>query len=505
MVTHNYLKDTMCFGICFGISSIYEDIKTNLDILNIDMITKKRLKEIEKGEPWKPTLSEKIKDKVDSYKAENESPKEEAGAEEMTAEEKEAAEEKKAESSEKDEKAEIIASEAVFREAEEQDEADGIHQFSDDMLDENIDRAIEALPYVDPLKVKLTLLSILYIGYVITPEQIYKRINGKNCMSELEIVNTIVYFYSKTTFYPAASRLMINEVFDKVKDLVSIINYESSYNELSENEALTEIFTRTRELLTEFDKKVKEAQHDDHEPEIPIMFINGNLDFTKPQGLSKQVVNQITKAFGETLNGYSYQFNRINDLIELIIYNTGRMDSYLIDPGTIIGNGYNLIHPVGNIRQFINLKHKDIVAKILSNKLYMLNFEELQRISNDMFTNTSIYAMVDMSKGPEFLPKLSQEEFYKLGMKLSFVYNLPWSSNNGLDGKIPMSRLRFRSFKSVDDFVLVSDDKCKSPLAYTTFNIITQGLVIKVSENKVVVKCGDDYNQTYEIKNYNEM
>ena len=76
---------------------------------------------------------------------------------------------------------------------------------------------------------------------------------------------------------------------------------------------------------------------------------------------------------------------------------------------------------------------------------------------------------------------------------------------HGLDGKIPMSRLRFRSFKSVDDFVLVSDDKCKSPLAYTTFNIITQGLVIKVSENKVVVKCGDDYNQTYEIKNYNEM
>lgn len=502
MLSHNYLKDTMSFGICFGISSIYEDIKTNLDILNIEMITKKRLKEIEKGEPWKPTLSEKIKDKVDSYKAEKESPKEEAGAEKMTEETVTDSAEKVSE--EQNEKAEMVASEAVFREAEAQNEMDGIYAFSDDMLDNNIDEAITALPYVDPVKVKLTLLSILYVGYVITPEQIYKRINGKNSMSELEIVNTIVYFYSKTTFYPAANRLMINEVFDKVKDLVSIINFESSYNELSKNEALTEIFTKTRDLLTEFDKKVKEANHDEREAEVPIMFINGNLDFTKPQGLTKQVVNQITKAFGETLNGYSYQFNRINDLIELVIYNNGRMDSYLIDPGTIIGNGYNMIHPDGNFSRFINLKHKDIIAKILQNKQYMLNFEELQRIGNDMFTNTFIYKMIDMSKGPEFLPKLSQEEFYKLGLKLSFVLNLPWSSN-GLDGKIPMSRLRFRSFKSVDDFVLVSDDKCKSPLAYTTYNVITPGLVVKVAEDKVVVKCGEDYTETYEIKNYKEM
>lgn len=508
MITSNYLQEARSFGISYGLFSLVEDFKLNLEYAKIDRMSKKRLKEIEEGKEWQPTFSEKVKSKMESMKAEKEAPVEEAGAEIIDEEEKVA----KATAEDKEEKPTVteemvvVTSEKVIKEYEES-RNDGIYQYSDDMLDTNIDDAITALPEIDPVKVKCTILSTLYIGAIISPEQVFKRLSSKNSLNELEIINTIVHFYSKITFCPSVSTLMLNEVFDKITELSSIMSFESSYKELHQNEALTEVFAKTRDLLIEFDKKIKEAHHDDSEAEIPLgmNFINGNLNITKPQGISKQVANQISKAFGAVLGKYSYQFNKINDLIELVIYNNGRMDSYLIDPGTIIGNGYNLIHYTGDMYQFINLKHNDIIEKLLDNKLYMLSYEEIQRIAADMFTNGYIYQMVDMTKGPEILPKLSEEDKHKLGLKLTAVLNLPCWTNGFFDGKIPRSRLRFRSFKSVDDFVLVSDDKCKSPLVGVTYGIITPGLVVKVSEDKITIKCGEDYSEDFEIKNYNVM
>ena len=62
-------------------------------------------------------------------------------------------------------------------------------------------------------------------------------------------------------------------------------------------------------------------------------------------------------------------------------------------------------------------------------------------------------------------------------------------------------RSRIRSFKSVDDFVLVSDDKCKSPLPTSNLTNITPGLSIKVSGDDVVAKL-NDVEQKYHIDEY---
>lgn len=378
-------------------------------------------------------------------------------------------------------------------------------EFDDDKLVDNIESAIAALPSVDPKLVRLTILSTLYIGMVITPEQVFKNINQKENMNELEIINSIIHFYSGLSFYTGASVLMINDVFDNLKDLSAIMGYEASYSGIEDNDALTEVFNKTRDLMTGFDRKIKDANHDDSEATVPLFFINGNLDLSKSKGVSKQLQHQIVTSFGNLLDGYQYQFNKINDLIELVISRgDATLDSYLIDPGYIIGNGYNIIHQIGSNYAFINLKYKDVVAKVLQNRNYIPTPQEMQMVSVDLFTNGYIYHMMDMSKAPEFLPKLSKEDMSKLGKKLTFIMNLPVWSVDGHDRKTLKTRLRFRSFKSVDDFTVVSDDKCKCPLSNMSWQILSPGVVIKVKGDKVEFTFGN-INEKFDITKYNVM
>ena len=383
---------------------------------------------------------------------------------------------------------------------------EGFFSFTDEILDRNIKEAIESMPDIDPRKIKLTILAILYVGMVISPEQVYKRISTEQIgmQLDLEFLNTVIKFFSGIVFYPSANSYMINDEFEDISHLNRIVSYESQWEEFPKyNDALDTVINKTRDLIMEHDRKTQKAHGvEDPDPIVPFLFVNNNMDLTKPQKISKQMLQQLEKAFGDLLSPYQYQFNRINDIVELVIYSDGRMDSYIIDPGYVIGNGYNIIYPYNNVSLIINLKHTEVVQKILANRYAQLTPEEIQLVNQDLFMNGYIYHMIDMSKGPEILPKLTQEEFYNLGKKLSAVLNLEWSENGGIDGKILKSRLRFKSFKSINDFVLVSDSKCKSPMNWN-YNIITDGLTVKVKDNTITVKL-EDYSKTYEV-NYNEM
>ena len=300
---------------------------------------------------------------------------------------------------------------------------------------------------------------------------------------------------------------MINENYSKMKNLEDIVKYVALNESIANNDAIGYVIEKSRELMVEVERATLAANGDkDPDPVVPLVFVNKNMNLIKHQNITKAQLNGLQKALSGVIEQYKHQFNGMNGLIELVIYNEGRYDSYQIDPGTIIGNGYNLIYTINNTKFFINIaKHKDIVAKLLQNKFYQLTPEEFQIIGQDLFMNNSIYVMVDMTKGPEFLPKLTEEEFKKLGKKLSFIKNLDWSVDEiGSDDKIPSGRVRFRSFKSIDDFTLVSDIKCKCPLPGVLWSRVVEGLSIKVSGDDIIVKHGD-VTKKYEITSYNEM
>lgn len=379
------------------------------------------------------------------------------------------------------------------------DDVDDI-MVDDDKLAENIEDACQNIKGNGKL-IDLAITSIMYMASIITPEQLYKRCKNND---DLEVVNSIVKFYSGLSVSVGANCLNINEVIS-LNLLNEVVGYESKYYNLHFNSTeepniiIDEIVEKTRDLMIEASRNnMKMDGIADPDPVIPIRFINKNLDIAHPTTLNKGVLTKLEKEFGDVLCMYAHQFNRLNDLIELMIYSNGRMDQYLIDPGTIIGNGFNVIcNAPGADTTMVNAKHKDILAKAFANKSYVLTPEEMMEVNKDMFMNQGIYMMVDMSKGCEILPKLSEEEFVKLGKKLSFIINIPWNP-----AVIPASRLRIRTFKSVDDFVLVSDDKCKSPLsADLNLQNITPGLMVKVNGDDIVVKL-NDVEQKYHIDEY---
>lgn len=366
---------------------------------------------------------------------------------------------------------------------------------SDDELEENL---VEAYKFIrgDGRQIKLCILSIFYMAQVIKPEQVFSRCKNTE---DIEFINSVVKFYSGICVVPSCSTFSINEVVS-LNLLKQVIDFESNYEILIDNDPLYEIIKKTEDLFMEMDKKNLEINGNvGVDPKIPLFFTARNMNLTANHGVSKAVVNKLEKEFGSLLSKYAYQFNNMGEMIELVIHSNGRLDSYYIDPGTIIGNGFNVICNIPGDTIMVNQKHKDILEKVFENKLYVLSSEEMQKAYQDMFQNDRIYYMVDMSKGPEFLPKLSDEEFNKLGKKLSFILNLPWDVNT-----IPFGRLRFRSFKSVDDFTLVSDDKCKSPLAGTndTCGCISSGLVVKVDGDNVTVK-NETYSKDFKIEEYN--
>lgn len=366
---------------------------------------------------------------------------------------------------------------------------------TDDEIDENLEEAYQSIK-ADGNHIKLILLCILYMSNIIKPEQMFRRCKTQD---DYTFINSVVKFYSGVCVLPQYNTLQINEVTN-IKLIEQVVNFESTYDKLMDNEALCEIISKTSDLIVAFQQKQIEVDGgSEGDVKVPLFFTSKNLNLTRHIGMDKGLLNKLQKDFEDLLVNYSYQFNKNGDLVELVIYNNGRMDSYYIDPGTIIGNGFNVICLVPGDTIMVNYRHKDILEKVFNNPNYILNVEEIQRVSQDMFCNTRIYYMVDMSKGAEILPKLSGEDFHKLGNKLTSILNLPWN-----DISVPFSRLRFRSFKSIDDFTLVSDDKCKIPIPNDMCNVIGYGLTVKVNEDTITVKYNEESTQ-FKIEKYNVM
>lgn len=497
----SYFEQAKRFGLGFAITSFFEDLDTAITISAADYMLEKLNKEMDKkeekaktdtkseaveDEATTETKVEEVKSEVKIEKVEGEIVSEETGIMEYN---------------DATVKATVIDGELLVEDLE------AFKQLTEDEVSSLIDEAIAKLSHIPPREVKLTVLGMLYIGSLIDTEQTMKRLDPKTYKDEIEFLNTFTKFFTQIIMVPGYNSYMINENYSKMKNLEDIVKFVSLNESVANNDAIGYVIEKSRELMVEVERATLAANGDkDPDPVVPLVFVNKNMNLIKHQNITKAQLNGLQKVLSGVIEQYQHQFNGMNGLIELVIYNEGRHDSYQIDPGTIIGNGYNLIYTINNTRFFINIaKHKDIVAKLLQNKFYQLTPEEFQIIGQDLFMNNNIYIMVDMTKGPEFLPKLTEEEFKKLGKKLSFIKNLDWSVDEiGSDDKIPSGRVRFRSFKSIDDFSLVSDNKCKCPLPGVLWSNIVEGLSIKVAGEEIIVKYGD-VTKKYKITSYNEM
>ena len=182
-----------------------------------------------------------------------------------------------------------------------------------------------------------------------------------------------------------------------------------------------------------------------------------------------------------------FQINKIKNILELVIADDKNYYSFCIDPNIIIGNGYNILANVPNDDTiFVNLKHKNLVSKIINDKTYILTPEEITKVREDMFTNDSIYRYIDMSNMSDNISKLTKEEFSMLGKKLTCVINTP-----GITVFNNIPRMRFETFININEFTLVSDYGCISPIENLTSKDLNEGLIIKIKNDSISVDLSD--------------
>ena len=109
-----------------------------------------------------------------------------------------------------------------------------------------------------------------------------------------------------------------------------------------------------------------------------------------------------------------------------------------------------------------------------------------------MFTNQRIYNVVDMSNIGGWSRKLPTDEFRKLGQKLTFIINCLTPEIRG--------RMRFLKHSNIDNFELISDNKCRSPFPGQTLTNITN-IRVTVSGDDVTIINGSD-TVKYHIDDY---
>lgn len=209
----------------------------------------------------------------------------------------------------------------------------------------------------------------------------------------------------------------------------------------------------------------------------------------------------IADLFGKYIGNREYQLLRIpSGYIQMAFNDRNQYRCCInIDPGLCIGNGYNV---VGNIPGntpgtldtiMVHYTEDTILNKIFNNPMYVLSPDEIARCMSHMFLNQNIYQWIDMSNMKGRLEKLTKDEFKKLGKKFSFIIN----SVNDED----KARLRVNYWRSIDEFSLISDNKCKSPFPGNTCEIIN-GLEVNVKNDTIGVTLPSKIYESYEIDDY---
>jgi hypothetical protein len=208
--------------------------------------------------------------------------------------------------------------------------------------------------------------------------------------------------------------------------------------------------------------------------------------------LEKKFDGLLTKADGTVFN---HQFNKINELYELVIYDQMMFRSYKIDPGHIFGLGIGLlVDDTFRSTHLVPVTEKEIVKKILASDRpeISLTDDEWVKIKSNLMRDWRIYSNIDMSRGEELLPNMSKDDYMKFQYRLAVLVTLPWGQNN----RPILPRVRIRKFNSPDDFILASDDKVKL-VSLGSFNqFIDPNFVIVIKGERIVIRTGENTEWT---------
>jgi len=237
-------------------------------------------------------------------------------------------------------------------------------------------------------------------------------------------------------------------------------------------------------ITFDYDKMVIEFNESDTERKLnktiqnQIAAIDGILNPIIPKGLKHEYAPMAT------------------GMIEMNLSKDGKfVASFLIDPNVVHGNGNYIIGVSQNGPIMVPLNNTSVVAKILAGNKgqnYILTEEEVKESVSMLFEDTNIYSYVDMSGNK--LKEITQEDYIQLGKNLGSV--LVTYMTGCVGSQIP--RFRIKSYKNPNDFVLISDSTCKSPLVGMT-NLYTNE-EIKYFDGNYMMKSAAGQTVTTKIK-----
>jgi hypothetical protein len=168
----------------------------------------------------------------------------------------------------------------------------------------------------------------------------------------------------------------------------------------------------------------------------------------------------------------------------------GTSNCITIDAKSVLPDYYSVMAAsYDNSIAFIPLEH-ELARKIINDPTYRTTQEDIKDVIDKYcFDNVRLYYTFDFSniKG---LNKLNSENRKKLSEILTKISNTMYNRNYN---NVP--RFRFEEFNWIDDFVLVSDEKCKSPLAYYGENSAwISGQRITLKDGNISVKFVNQQN-----------
>ena len=218
-------------------------------------------------------------------------------------------------------------------------------------------------------------------------------------------------------------------------------------------------------------------------------------------GISDTLFKRLEDAFGSLLTSVPYYYTTKNGYIELNVVRPdcfNAVDTYIVDSGIVLGGTRisilgSFIKPDGNYDTiFIDVKkHPEIVSCVLHSKFYQLTPEQVMESVTDFFNDTMIYRYIDFGNTGWF-DALDEKDRKTLENNLSIIVkdSLNGTRANHADG----ARFRFETFKDVNDFTLVSDEKVISPLYAigATSVIISKNLSYKVSGDDIIRSCSGE-------------
>lgn len=338
--------------------------------------------------------------------------------------------------------------------------------------------------------INLTTAVILYLAQAIRPELLYALCATRG---DMVTVNSVCKFLVPAVIFTDRDSdrpmLAIADKTEMYKIIITIFSFFRRLEKTGTYRCVNDIYT----FLEDFMKLNFEFNgtriHPDYsikiEEKVPFDFILLGLGVPEKYTPTKSVLNKIKTELSKISGGIKIEVVANGDLAYATFFYKDHMNHYFIDPNIVIGNGYNMFcnTPISNDSILVNFKHKDILKKAIADPQYILTTDEILICQRDMFMNPNIYYRIDMFDVTKFFGKLSGEDFNRLGKKLSAISTINFAQFHLPDDP----RLRIKTFTSIDEFTLVSDNKTHSPLLdrHETASQIVYGLELKINEDEI--------------------